>query len=68
MNAINIPYLKSWTNSQSQSGYSKPNLTDMMGYLQGVIQSDPPVDQGIDAAIMAGGSKYPNQHALPIAS
>ena len=32
----------------------KPNLTDMMGYLQAVIASDPPIEQGIGAAMMGG--------------
>ena len=37
----------------------KPNLADMMGYLTAVIASDPPVEQGLGAAMM--GTGFPPQ-------
>ena len=44
MNAISTAYLKNWTNSYNQR--QKPSLIDMLGYVQGVIQADPPVETG----------------------
>lgn len=53
MNAITIPYITNWVNSRQQS-----NLSEMMSYVSGVIQSDPPMETGINAAIM-GGNPFP---------
>jgi hypothetical protein len=52
MNAFKIPYLVNWSNSQTMQ--QRPNLTDLIGYLQAVMASDPPVEQGINAAMMSG--------------
>ena len=49
MNAIKIPYLHSWPSSQSMQ--QKPNLADMLGFIQAIMASDPPVEQGLNAAM-----------------
>jgi hypothetical protein len=64
-NSIILPYISSW--SQSQGSTKKPNLADMMGFLQAVISSDPPVESGFNAAMMngTGSGFFPPQQAIP---
>lgn len=56
MNSFTIPYLNNWTNQYNQR--QKPTLNDMLGYLQAVIQSDPPVETGFGGG-PAMGNYYP---------
>ena len=64
-NAIKLPYLSSW--SQSQGSTKKPNLAELMGFLQAVISSDPPVESGYNAAMMngTGSGFFPPQQTQP---
>lgn len=50
MNAFKIPYLLNW---QTQSA-NKPNLVDLMGYITSILTHDPPIEEGIGAAMMSG--------------
>ncbi|CDW87918.1 tumor susceptibility gene 101 protein [Stylonychia lemnae] len=62
MNAFKIPYLNSWTNSAQQ----KSNLVDLMGYIVGILTNDPPVEQGLNAAMMNNyGGSFPQQQVQP---
>ena len=57
MNAITVPYLTSWKNSQNTR--NKPTLVELMNFVAAVISSDPPVEQGFKAAMMGGGGAQP---------
>lgn len=37
----------------------RPNLSDLIGFLQAVMASDPPVEQGLNAAMMSGNNFFP---------
>lgn len=50
MNAFKIPYLLNWQSQQA----SKPNLVDMMGYITSILMHDPPIEDGLGAAMMSG--------------
>eukprot|EP00347_Sterkiella_histriomuscorum_P021654 403333228 len=59
MNAFKIPYLNNWQSSMQQ----KPNLTDLLGFISSILSSDPPVEQGLSAAMMGGQGQqnFPQQ-------
>ena len=52
MNSVKIPYITNWTQNQTQ--VSKPKLDEMIGYLQAVLSSDPPIDTGLSGAMYGG--------------
>mmetsp|Transcript_46079 Transcript_46079/g.33862 ORF Transcript_46079/g.33862 Transcript_46079/m.33862 type:complete len:112 (-) Transcript_46079:81-416(-) len=43
MNMFKIPYLSNW--SQNVRNVPRPNLVDMLGYIQALLSSDPPIEQ-----------------------
>mmetsp|Transcript_25583 Transcript_25583/g.24875 ORF Transcript_25583/g.24875 Transcript_25583/m.24875 type:complete len:89 (+) Transcript_25583:320-586(+) len=59
MNMFKIPYLTSWSNNVRN--VPRPNLCDLMGFIQALLSSDPPIEQGGLSGQLGGVQYVPQQ-------